>query len=374
METTIPMLDLRREYAQIAADIQAGWTTALHDMRLLGGQEVARFEDEIAAFVGARAAVAVSSGSDALLLGMMALGIGPGDRVILPANAFVAALEAVYHLRAVPVLVDVAPDAFAPDSARIAAALPARAVVMVHLYGHALDLAPVRTLCARHGALLLEDGSHAHGAARGGRRVGSQADAACFSAGVVKNLGAYGDAGFVTTTEPRIAERIKLLRSHGQERKNHHVRYGFNSRLDELQAVVLRVKLRHLEQRNRRRRAIAAFYTERMRPLGVRVPEPAPDEQPVYHQYVIRTDARDRLRKHLRTCGVETGIHYPVPLHQQPAWQSAYETTLTFPNAECLAAQVLSLPVFPDLTDAEVEHVTASVTAFFRDTRARTTR
>jgi len=374
MNTTIPMLDLRREYAEIANEIQAGWAASLREMRLLGGHEVARFEEEIATYIGTPAAVALGSGSDALLLGMEALGIGPGDRVILPANAFVAALEAANHLGAFPVLVDVTPGGFAPDSAAISAAMPARAVVAVHLYGHALELTSLRGTCARHGALLIEDGSHAHGAARGGRRVGSFGDVGCFSAGVVKNLGAYGDAGFVTTAEPRIAERIKLLRAHGQERKNHHVRYGYNSRLDELQAVVLRVKLRHLDRRNQRRRAIAAFYDDRFRPLGIRVPDPGPEEQPVYHQYVIRIDQREALQAHLREHGIETGIHYPVPLHRQPAWTAVYATALSFPNAERLAQEILSLPVFPDLTDGEVEHVAAAVAAFFVDTRRRASR
>ncbi len=369
MTAPIPLLDLRREYAQIADEIQAGWAAALQEMRLLGGREVATFEREIAAFVGVPAAVAVASGSDALLLAMVALEIGPGDRIVMPANAFVAAVEAVYRVGAIPVLVDVQPDGFAPDVDAVVAALPAAAVLVVQLYGHAFDLAPIRAACTRHGARLIEDASHAHGARRAARRVGSLGDVGCFSAGVVKNLGAYGDAGFVTTTEYDLAKRITVLRNHGQERKNHHAQYAFNSRLDELQAVVLRVKLRHLDVRNRRRRAIAGFYHECFRPLGIELPEPAPDEEPVYHQYVIRTEARDALQAHLRQRGIETGIHYPVPLHRQPAWTKAYETALSFPNAERLSRRILSLPVFPDLTDGEVEHIASSVAAFFADAR-----
>lgn len=367
MTSTIPMLDLAREHAQIAAEVQQAWAETMREMHLLNGPQAAAFEREIAAYLGVAHARGTSSGTDALILGLAALEIGRGDRVVLPANAFIAALEAVHHVGATPVLCDVAADGFGPDLDAIAAALPARAVLVVHLYGCALALDDLCARCDASGAVLIEDGSHAHGARRGGRFTGTFGTVGCFSAGVVKNLGAYGDAGFVTTGDAVLAEQIGLLQRHGQRGKNQHVRYGWNFRLDELQAAVLRIKLRSLEARNQRRRDIAAFYSERLAPLGIRAPRVDADEVPVYHQYVVRTERRDELQAHLKSRGVETGIHYPVPLHRQAAWARAFGDGGHFPRAERLAAEVLSLPVFPDLTDAEVERVVAGVASFFRD-------
>jgi dTDP-4-amino-4,6-dideoxygalactose transaminase len=365
MTHRIPLLDLKREHAEIAGEIDAAWREALAGMQLLGGRAVQAFEREIAAYLGVAFARGVSSGTDALLLGMEAVGVGPGDRVILPANAFVAALEAVRHLGAEPVLVDTAPDGFAPDAEAIAAALPARAVLVVHLYGHAFDVAAIRAACDLHGAVLVEDGSHAHGARRDGRTVGSFGAVGCFSAGVVKNLGAYGDAGFIATSDPAVADAVDLLRHHGQRSKGNHARYGYNARLDELQAVVLRVKLRRLDARNRRRAEIAAYYRERFSGLDLRLPRQDADEIAVYHQYVLRSSRRDELQRHLDERGVQTGIHYPIPLHRQDAWIRAYGNGFSFPRAERLASEVLSIPVFPDLNDAEVEEVANAVRSFF---------
>jgi dTDP-4-amino-4,6-dideoxygalactose transaminase len=334
-------------------------------MHLLNGPQAAAFEREIAAYMGVAHARGTSSGTDALILALAALEIGPGDRVILAANAFIAALEAVYHVGATPVLVDVEADGFGGDLEAIARALPAKAVIAVHLYGAPLALGRLSALCAGAGAHLIEDASHAHGARRGGRFAGTVGSIGCFSAGVVKNLGAYGDAGFVLTSDAGLAEEIGLLQRHGQRGKNQHVRYGWNNRLDELQAAVLRIKLRYLEARNQRRRDIAAFYSERLAPLGVRPPHVDADEVPVYHQYVVRTERRDELQAHLKSRGVETGIHYPVPLHRQPAWTRTYAEAGAFPRAERLAGEVLSLPVFPDLTDAEVERVVEGMASFF---------
>lgn len=366
MSSIIPMLDLVREHALIADELRQAWAETLGAMHLLKGPQAASFEREIAAYLGVAHARGTSSGTDALILAMAALEIGPGDRVILPANAFVAALEAVHHVGATPVLVDVEADGFAPDLDAVARAMPAAAVLVVHLYGAALELSALAADCERANVHLIEDGSHAHGARRGGRCVGSVGTVGCFSAGVVKNLGAYGDAGFVTTGDAALADEIGLLQRHGQRGKNDHMRYGWNFRLDELQAVVLRIKLRYLEARNQRRRDIAAFYSARLAPLGLRPPRVDPDEVPAYHQYVVRTDQRDALRAHLKSHGVETGIHYPVALHRQAAWARAYAAGGSFPRAERLAGEVLSLPVFPDLSDAEVETVVAAVESFFR--------
>jgi dTDP-4-amino-4,6-dideoxygalactose transaminase len=364
---SIPLLDLKREYAPLAEEISLRWSEALDAMRLLNGVNVTRLEEEIAAYVGLPHAVGTSSGTDAMMLGLRALGIGTGDEVILHSNAFTANVEAVWSTGAQPVLVDVAEEGWGPDPEAVARALTprTRALLIVHLYGAPVQLAPLQRLANERGLLLVEDASHAHGAARNGQRVGSFGAVGCFSAGVVKNLGAYGDAGFVTTHNTDVADTVRLLQNHGQARKNSHVLYGGNYRLDELQAVVLRVKLGHLDARNRRRREIATFYSSRFAPLGLAVPVEYPGEVHVYHQYVIRTPRRDALRAHLGDHGIETGIHYPVPLHRQPAWLRTYGETPALPRAERLAREILSLPVFPDLTDAEVEHVSNSVTAFF---------
>jgi dTDP-4-amino-4,6-dideoxygalactose transaminase len=363
----IPLLDLTREYAAIQEELQATWSATLTTMHLLKGENVAAFEREIADYIGGRFAVGVASGTDALLLGVLSLGIGAGDEVILHANAFAAAVEAVHYAGAQPILVDVEADGLGPDPDEVAQAISPRtkALIVVHLYGSPLRLDPIHALASRHGLALIEDGSHAHGAARGGRKVGTFGRIGCFSAGVVKNLAAYGDAGFVTTADADVVARLRLLQTHGQEKKNHHVLYGFNSRLDELQAAVLRVKLRYLDARNHRRRAIAAYYRERFAPLDLRVPHEAVDEVHVYHQYVVRTAQRDRLQGHLKAAGIETGVHYPVPLHRQPAWLRRYGESPRLRRAEQLAQEILSLPIFPDLTDGEVERVADAVTAFF---------
>jgi dTDP-4-amino-4,6-dideoxygalactose transaminase len=371
MTYRIPLLDLTRYQRVIAAEVDRAWHETLAAMRLLNGAQVRRFEEEIAAYAGVPHACGVSSGTDALLLGLVALGVGPGDRVVVPANAFIAVLTVVHRIGAEPVLVDLAESGYGPDFDAVSRALPARALMVVHLYGHALELDRLLALCSESDTFLIEDCSHAHGATRGGRHVGTTGAIGCFSAGIVKNLSAYGDAGFVLTSNLTIDATLRELRAQGQRGKNQHVRYGFNARLDELQAAVLRIKLRDLDERNRRRRAIAAYYSERFALFDIQLPTIAGDEVPVFHQYVVRSAVRDRLQTHLAERGIETGIHYPVPLHRQEAWTRYYGDTLRFPRAERLAEEVLSLPVFPDLTDAEVDEIVAAVGDFFRACRAR---
>lgn len=367
MSRTVPLLDLRREYVQLRAELEEAWEKVFSTMHLLKGANLAAFEREIATYIGTQHAVGVASGTDALLLTLKGLGVGRGDEVLLHANAFVAALEAIIHLDARPVVVDVAEDHFGPDLEQLDWHLGprTRAVIVVHLYGFPLPMPPLVRWCAEHRIELVEDCSHAHGASWQGQKVGSFGRAGCFSAGVVKNLGAYGDAGFVTTNDEALALQLRLLQAHGQRKKNDHELYGFNSRLDELQSAVLRVKLRYLDARNERRRRIAAYYRERFAHLPVVVPVEAEGATGVYHQFVVRTRDRDGLQQYLRERGVETGIHYPVPLHLQPAWKARYGTRPQLPRSETLAREILSLPIFPDLTDAEVEHVAYSVRRFF---------
>lgn len=359
----VPMLALAREYATIAPRLARLWEESLSSMCLLEGAHVEAFEAEIAAFTGADHAIGVASGTDALALSLIAAGIGPGDDVLLQANAFTADVEAIRLAGAHPVLVDVEAHTYGPDPAALERALTprCRALLAVHLYGIPLEMTPLQEVCGTYGLRLVEDCAHAHGARLDGRHVGTFGVAGAFSAGVTKNLGAYGEAGFVITDDAEVASAVRLLHGHGQEKGNHHLRYGFNSRLDELQAAVLRAKLPLLEERNARRREHAAYYSEELRDLCLAVPEADPRRVNACHQYVVQVEGRGPLQAALRARGIETGVHYPVPLHRQPAWEAAYGAGLTYPHAEWLAARILSLPVAPDLTWEEVQTVASAV-------------
>ena len=364
---TIPLLDLRRAHARCGGEIHAAWERVLAGMNLLGGEEVRLFETEFATYLGTHSVVGVASGTDALALALRATGVGMGDEVIIQANAFAADVEGIRAVDAKPIAVDIGPDSHAPDVEEIRRALTSRtrAILLVHLYGHPVELDPVLDIATAHGLRVIEDASHAHGATYDGRPVGTFGDAGAFSLGVVKNLGAYGDAGAVACNAPGTAELVRLLGTHGQKGKNNHERYGTNSRLDELLAAVLRIKLRSLDALNERRRQIAHQYDDAFEPLGLGVPRVAPRCTHVYHQYVVRTPERDALQSHLKARGIGTGIHYPVPLHRQPAWQREYGEPRALPHAEQRAREILSLPVFPDLSDDEVTAVIEAVREFF---------
>ena len=363
----VSLLDLTREYRAHRQELRAACERVLARMHLIGGEEVRAFEAEMAAYLGVRHVRGVASGTDALLLAVLAAGLGPGDEVLIQANAFVAAVEALHRAGAIPVPVDIRLDDLGPDPDDLAARLSprTRGIVVVHLHGLPVDLRPLLGIARERSLVLIEDCSHAHGATLDGRRVGSFGAAGAFSLGVVKNLAAYGDAGLVSTDDDALAERVRLLGTHGQARKNEHVFFGTNSRLDELQAAMLRVKLRALDARNRRRAAIAAHYSERFGEFVVTPPRD-PSRTHVYHQYVIRSPEREALRAHLAGLDIETGIHYPVPVHRQPAWRRVFGEAPTLPRAEQAAREMLSLPVHPDLSDEEVERVADAMTSFFR--------
>jgi len=367
----IPLLDLTREIHDIGPEVKALWEELLARPRFLNGEQVKSFEREMAEFLGVSQVVGVASGTEALLLGLAACGIGEQDEVILPANAFVAAAEAVWWLKARPVLVDVQDWDLGPDPEQVRRKLSRRtkALVVVHLHGAPVHLGPLMDLCRTANIRLIEDCSHAHGALYRGRKVGGFGAVGCFSAGVVKNLGAFGEAGFVATHDETVAQQLRRLRAHGQEEKNVHLCYGTNGRLDEMQAAVLRVKLRRLDERNERRREIARRYNEAFASLEVTLPWEDLHRVGVYHQYVLRIRQRSALQAHLRERGIETGIHYPTPLHRQPAWRSLYHQELSFPRAERAAQEMLSLPVFPDLSEEEVATVIEGVRSFFTSGR-----
>lgn len=355
----VPMLALRREYEAIQERVESSWVEILDGMRLLKGPNVEAFESEMAAYCGAKSVIGVASGTDALAVSLIASGVGPGDEVLLQANGFIADVEAIRMAGARPVLVDIASEGYGPDLEQLTAAVTSRtrALLVVHLYGEPVELEPLLAFCQSRGIRLIEDASHSHGARLDGRHLGTFGDAGAFSAGVIKNLAAYGDAGFITTDDPEIEREARLLGVHGQAKKNHHVRYGWNSRLDEVQAAVLRAKLPLLEGRNARRREFAAFYSEALLPFCIAVPEPDERRTPAFHQYVVRVADRSRLQAALKERGVETGIHYPTPLHRQPAWEETYGAGLSFPRAEKLASEILSLPIVPDLSWEEVRYV-----------------
>ena len=362
----VALLDLTREYRAHRHELLAACERVFRRMHLLGGDEARAFEAEMGAYLGVRHVRGVASGTDALFLAVLAAGLGPGDEVLLQANSFVAAVEALQRAGVSPIPVDIRLDDLGPDPVALEASLTerTRGILVVHLHGLPVDLRPFLALARARDLILIEDCSHAHGAALDGRRVGSFGTVGAFSLGVVKNLAAYGDAGLVSTNDAALAGRVRLLGTHGQAAKNEHVCYGTNSRLDELQAAMLRVKLRLLDARNRRRAAIAQHYDER---LGGRVTVPPrdPTRTHVYHQYVVRTPRRDALRRHLAAHEIETGVHYPVPVHRQPAWLRAFGEMPPLPRAEQAAREILSLPVHPDLTDAEVVRVGDAVVAFF---------
>lgn len=366
----IPFLDLKTQLASIRPEIDTAIARVLDSAHFILGDEVDAFETEFAAFCGTRACVGVDTGISALELTLRAAGIGPGDEVITVAHTFIATVSAISFSGATPVLVEVDPTTYLMDPRRVEAAITprTRAVVPVHLYGQTVDMDPLMDIARRHRLFVLEDACQAHGARYKGRRAGGLGHAAAFSFYPGKNLGAAGDAGAVTTDDPDLAGRIRMLRNYGQSAKYHHDMLAFNRRLDSLQAAILRVKLRHLDDWNAGRRRAAAAYAERLAGLSLALPVVAPDNEPVWHLYVVRAADRDALRRHLDEAGVDTGLHYPVSIHRQPAYPEF--AGLRFPISEGIADQCLSLPLFAELTDNQIDQVARAVRSALRGASA----
>ncbi|MGD8239332.1 MAG: DegT/DnrJ/EryC1/StrS family aminotransferase [Armatimonadota bacterium] len=367
----IPLVDLRAQYDTLREEIIAAVDECISSTRLLLGPNMAAFEEEYAQFCDARYGVGVGSGTAALQLALQAAGVGPGDEVITTSYTFIATLEAIAHLCATPVLVDIDPRTYciAPDCVAEAVTPRTRAIVPVHLYGQTADMAPIMEVARAHGLAVIEDACQAQGARYNGRRAGSIGDAACFSFYFAKNLGAYGDGGLVTTNSPELAEQVRQLRHHGHDSKYEHVRLGHNSRLDEIQAAILRIKLRHLERWNARRQEIAALYTELLGDL-VETPRVADYGEHVFHLYTIRTRDRDGLGSALEAAGIGHAKHYCRPAHLQLASRPFGYGRGDFPHIEAAADEVLQLPIYPELTDAQVGQV-ASVIERHVTSRAR---
>jgi len=362
----VPFVDLGVQYRAISAEIDDAISKVIQDADFILGREVRLFEEEFAEFCDSSYAVGVDSGTSALELALRAFDIGPGDEVITAANSFIASALGISHAGAKPVLVDVDPFTYTLDVKALERAITRRtkAIIPVHLYGHPAHMGPIRQLADRHGLVVIEDACQAHGASYKGKRVGSLGHAAAFSFYPGKNLGAYGDGGMVVTKDRKIANRLEMLRNYGQKEKYKHLFRGYNRRLDTMQAAILRVKLKYLEKWNAARRWNAKLYQKHLEGSGVVVPGEAGGAESVWHLYVIRTERRDALKEHLVSKGINASIHYPIPIHLQPAYQDLGYKRGDFPVTEAYADRILSLPMYPELSDRQVEFISQTVCEF----------
>ena len=354
----VPMLDLAAEYRDLETEIAEAVGKVIASGRFILGPEGEALEHEVAAYLGVKHAVAVASGTDALHLALRAAGIGPGDEVITPSFTFIAAAEAVSYVGARAVFADIDPATYNLDPAACEAAIgPAtRAVIAVHLFGQTADLPAMDAICKRRGLTLIEDCAQAIGADFDGRRAGAWGALGCFSFYPTKNLGAYGDAGMVVTNDAKLAEVVRMLRHHGSRITYRHEMIGYNSRLDELQAAILRVKLKRLDRWNAQRRERASLYRRLLAGSPVGLPVEHGRGAHVYHQFTVRAPKRDALREELAARGVASAIYYPVPVHRQPVYAPEYGS-VSLPESERAAQEVLSLPIYPQLTESAVKSV-----------------
>ena len=362
--TRVPLVDLRAQYDGLRADILARIADVLDGMQLFLGPNIQALEGEFAAYCGTRFAVATSSGTSALQLALRAVGVGPGDEVITVAHTFIATAGAIIQAGATPVFVDIDPATYLMDTDQIEAAITprTRAIVPVHLYGRLCDMAAIDDVARRHGLAVIEDACQAHGARRDGRAAGAWGRAGCFSFYFSKNLGAYGETGIITTDDAELDEAIRQLRDHGSASKYQHAIFGDNARPDEIQAAILRAKLPHLDGWNAARQQHAAAYRRALAGASqVRCAAEAPAGEHVYHQFVVEVADRDAVRQWLLDRGVESGIHYPVPIHRQDAWRRYSDVTYSLPRTEQAAERILSLPMYPELTDEQLSRVTEAL-------------
>ncbi|MEM4723815.1 MAG: DegT/DnrJ/EryC1/StrS family aminotransferase [Candidatus Hadarchaeum sp.] len=361
--TAIPFLDLRAAYLELKEEIDVAVARVMNSGWYILGEEVEAFESEYAAYCEAQYAVGVGNGLDALRLALLAMDVGTGDEVIVPSNTYIATWLAVSQCGATPVPVEPDPATYNLDPRRIEVAITPRTKVIlpVHLYGQPVDLDPILVLARRHGLRVLEDAAQAHGARYKGKRIGAHGDAVAWSFYPGKNLGALGDAGAVTTNDPELADRIRVLRNYGSGVKYVNEVQGWNSRLDPLQAAILRVKLTHLDEWNERRRKLAALYLRELSNSGLGLPHVPDWAEPVWHLFVVRHPRRDDFQQRLAQAGVQTLIHYPIPPHRQAAYAGLGIAAGTLPIAERLAAEVLSLPMGPHLQDVQQNAVIRAV-------------
>ena len=355
----IPLVDLKAQYRALKPEIDQAIQRVLDNAQFILGPAVSSFEQDFAAFCHSTDAIGVNSGTSALHLALLAAGVRPGDEVITVPFTFVATVAAIEYAQARPVFVDIEPTYFTMDPAKIERAVTPRtkAIVPVHLYGQPADMDAIRDVADRHRLIVIEDACQSHGSEYKGRRCGSMGLLGCFSFYPGKNLGAYGEGGAIVTSDPALATKVRLLRSWGEEVRYEHKHRGFNYRMDGVQGAVLGVKLKYLEAWTEARRSRAAEYTRRLTGTAASAPTERPASRHVYHQYVVRVPERDAWRAALTEAGVQTGVHYPIPVHLQPAYADLGYSSGDFPIAEQAAAEVLSLPMFPEMTDQQIESI-----------------
>lgn len=360
----VPFLDLKVQYESIRDEVADAMQQVIGCCAFAGGPFVERFEDEFATFCGCGSAIGVGSGTEALWLALVALGIGPGDEVITVPNTFIATAEAISFAGARPIFVDIDKRTYNLDPSLIEAAITpqTKAIIPVHLYGQMADMDPIMELARAKGLVVIEDACQSHGAEYKGRRAGTIGRAGCFSFYPGKNLGAYGEAGAVTTDDEELAEKIRILRDHGQTRKYYHAAIGWNGRMDGIQGAILNKKLRHLDAWTEARRKNAVKYNELLADIeGLTIPMESDYARHVYHLYVIRVQNRDALITSLAEKGIQCAIHYPVPVHRQDAYHSLGLDERSFPIAEKYANEIVSLPMFPELTAEQIEYVASNI-------------
>lgn len=360
----IPLIDLKAQYRAIKPELDAVTLAVLASGEYIQGGEVRAFEEAFAAFCGGGEAVAVNSGTSALHLALLAAGIGAGDEVITVPMTFIATASAIDYTGARPVFVDINPASWTIDPARIEAAITprTRAIMPVHLHGRIADMEPILAIARHRGLIVIEDAAQAHGAFYRGQPAGAFGDIACFSFYAGKNLGAAGEGGAAIAHDPELLDRMRMLRDWGAERKYHHIMKGYNYRMDNLQGAILRVKLAHLEGWTRRRQEIAALYDARLDALEISRPATSSQgDRHAYHVYAVRLRARERVRLRMLDEDVGVGMHYPIPVHLQPAFAALGHRAGDFPVAECFAEETLSLPIFPEMTMDQLDHICAAL-------------
>lgn len=363
----IPLVDLKAEYRVIKEEIDSAIKRVVESTNFVGGEELSGFESEFASYCGVKYGIATSSGSTALDLCLMALGIGKGDEVITTPNTFIATTEAITHVGAKIVFVDIDPDSYniAPSQIEQKITSHTKAIIPVHLFGQPCDMDPILEVAKKHNLIVIEDAAQSHGAEYKGKRVGGFGDAAIFSFYPGKNIGAYGHAGIVVTNRSDIAERVKLLANHGRgQEKYDHLIEGYNYRPDTIQAAILRVKLKYLDDWNAKRRKNAEIYDSLLKGLPVITPKALPYVKHIYHLYVIRNKKRDELSNWLNSKGISTGIHYPIPLHLQPAYKYLGLGKNSFPVAEEFCSEALSIPMFPELKEEQIKLIVQEIKNF----------
>lgn len=362
----IPLVDLTAQYHSIKVEIDAAVHATLESGHFILGPAVSKFEESIAAYLGVDHAIGLASGTDALVLALRALEIGPGDEVIVPAYTFFATAGTVMSVGATPIFVDIDPVTYEMDVAQIEARVTpkTKAIIPVHLYGHPTDMDPVLELARSHRLKVIEDNAQAFGATYRGRKTGSLGDIGCLSFFPTKNLGAFGDGGMVVTNHPALADRMRMLRTHGWKKKYYSEEVGYNSRLDALQAAILQAKLPHVDSWNEKRRAIAGRYSEQLARLGITIPVECDWGRHVYHLYIIRSDRRDELQAFLKQKGIASEVYYPLPPHlSTPCRKLGYHEG-NFSHAERASHETVALPLYPELTEGQQEEVIAAVSEF----------